>query len=81
MSLFLAILPIAVLVVALTVVKAPAWCAALAAFATGAIEAFFAFGLTMPEIAKFTANGAATGLFPIGLVIVSALFTYGITVE
>ena len=81
MSLFLAILPIAVLVVALTVVKAPAWCAALAAFATGAIEAFFAFGLTMPEIAKCTANGAATGLFPIGLVIVSALFTYGITVE
>ena len=35
----------------------------------------------MPEIAKCTANGAATGLFPIGLVIVSALFTYGITVE
>ena len=81
MSLFLAILPIAVLVVALTVIKAPAWCAALAAFATAAIEAFLAFGLTMPEIAKCTANGAATGLFPIGLVIVSALFTYGITVE
>ena len=81
MSLFLAILPIAVLVVALTVVKAPAWCAALAAFATGAVEALFAFGLSTPEIARCTMNGAATGLFPIGLVIVSALFTYGITVE
>ena len=81
MTLLLSILPIAVLVIALTALKLPAWCAALAAFATGAVEAFFAFDLTAATIAGQAAKGAATGLFPIGLVIVSALFTYAITVE
>ena len=81
MTLLLSVLPIAVLVVALTALKLPAWCAALAAFATGAIEAFWAFDLTVAGIAGQAAKGAATGLFPIGLVIVSALFTYAITVE
>ena len=81
MTLFLSILPIAVLIVALTAVKAPAWVAALAAFATGAVEALLWFGLSVPEVAGCTLKGAATGLFPIGLVIVAALFTYGITVE
>ena len=81
MDLALSVLPIAVLVVALTALKLPAWCAALAAFATGAAEAFFAFGLNGATIAGQAAKGVSTGLFPIGLVIVSALFTYAITVE
>ena len=81
MTLLLSILPIAVLIVALTALRLPAWCAALAAFATGATEAFFAFGLTGAAIVAQSAKGVATGLFPIGLVIVAALFTYAITVE
>lgn len=81
MQILLAILPIATLVVALALLKLPAWMAALAAFAVGAAEAFFAFGLTVADIAGCTARGAATGLFPIGLVIVSALFTYALVVE
>lgn len=53
----------------------------MAAFATGVLEALFAFSLPFGDILACTAKGAATGLFPIGLVILSALFTYAITVE
>ncbi len=74
-------LPIAALVVALAVLGLPAWCAAIAALAVAIAEAFFAFGLSFPVIAKCAAAGACTGLFPIGLVIVAALFTYALTVE
>ena len=81
MQVLLAILPIATLVVALAVLKLPAWKAALAAFIIGAAESFLAFGLSAGEIAGCAAKGVATGLFPIGLVIVSALFTYALVVE
>ena len=81
MMIALSALPIAVLVVALVWLRLPAWCAALVAFATGALEAFFAFSLPLGKMAECAANGAATGLFPIGLVIVAALFTYALTVE
>lgn len=81
MQLVLSILPIAVLIVALALLKLPSWCAALAAFAVGAVEAFFAFGLSPATIADCAVRGASTGLFPIGLVILAALFTYAITVE
>ena len=71
--------PVAVLVVALVVLKAPAWKAALAAFAVGAAEAFLWRGLSFEGIATCAAQGVLTGLFPIGLVIFAALFTYGVT--
>jgi len=75
------ILPIAVLVVALVKFRLPAWIAALAAFATGSAVAVAAFALAPGKVAACAAKGAATGLFPIGLVIVAALFTYALTVE
>ena len=81
MNVVLSLLPIAVLVTALAVFRLPAWCAAVTAFAVGAAEALFAFGLSFGAVADCAAKGAATGLFPIGLVIVAALFTYGLTVE
>jgi lactate permease len=81
MRIALSIMPVAVLVAALTWLRLPAWCAALAAFVVGVAEAVFAFALPVGEIAGCTVKGAATGLFPIGLVIVSALFTYAIIVE
>lgn len=81
MTVLLSVLPIAALLAALSLFKLPAWCAALVALAAGAAEAAFAFGLPCGEIAACAAKGAATGLFPIGLVIVAALFTYAVTVE
>lgn len=81
MTLVFSLLPIAVLILALTALRLPAWCAALAALAAGVVEAFFVFGLSLGDIAGSSAGGVATGLYPIGLVIVSALFTYAVTVE
>ena len=75
MAFLLSLAPVAVLVVALVVLKAPAWKAALAAFAVGAAEAFFWRGMTLGDIAVCAAQGASTGLFPIGLVVFAALFT------
>ncbi len=79
MAFLLSALPIAVLVTALAAFRAPAWKAALAAFAVGAAEAFLWRGLSAGSIAECAAAGAATGLFPIGLVIVAALFAYAVT--
>lgn len=75
----LAAAPIAVLIAALAVAKLAAWKAALLALAAGAALATRVLGL--PQIAEAAVKGALTGLFPIGLVIVAALFTYAATVE
>ena len=74
-------MPIAVLVVMLMAVRAPAWLAALAALVAGAVEAYWRYKVGLGELAHCSLEGAITGLYPIGLVIVAALFTYGITVE
>ena len=79
MTFVLSLLPIAVLVAALVVVKAPAWKAALAALVVGAAEALFWRGMSAGEFAGCAAQGVSTGLFPIGLVIFAALFTYATT--
>ncbi len=81
MTVIFSVLPVAVLVAALTLLRLPAWCAALIAFASCVADAFFAFSLSPSGIAASAAAGVSTGLYPIGLVIVSALFTYGVTVE
>ena len=81
MSIILSFLPIAVLIVTLALLKLAAWRAALLALATGAALAFFWKSIGGGDIAMASLKGAATGLFPIGLVIISALFTYAVTVE
>jgi len=81
MNTLLSLLPIAVLVVALAGLGLPAWCAASAAFTVAALESCIAFGLAPGAIVRCAASGASTGLFPIGLVIVAALFAYALTVE
>ena len=79
MTFVLSLLPIAVLVAALVVVKAPAWKAALAALVVGAAEAVLWRGISAGRLADCAVQGVSTGLFPIGLVILAALFTYAIT--
>lgn len=76
-----ALMPIAVLVAMLMALRAPAWLAALAALLTGAAEAYWRYATGLGDLARCSLEGAATGLYPIGLVIVAALFTYAITVE
>ena len=74
----LSCVPVAVLVAALTGLRLPAWKAALAAFAVCVAEALAMRAAPARDVALCAANGAATGLFPIGLVIVAALFTYAV---
>ena len=81
MQIVLSSIPVAVLVIALVGLKLPAWKAALAAFAVCAAEAFALRGVGLSEIASCSLKGASTGLFPIGLIIVAALFTYAVVVE
>ena len=69
------------LVIALVGLKLPAWKAALAAFVVCAAEAFALRGVGLGEIATCSLQGASTGLFPIGLIIIAALFTYAVVVE
>ncbi len=78
MDAFLSILPILVLLLALAALKLAAWRAALLAFASGAAIALFWKSLGVRELAEAAAGGVATGLFPIGLVIIAALFTYAV---
>lgn len=81
LQLAVAAAPILVLVAMLAVCKRPAYEAALAALATGAALAMGVLGLPLKSFLLCTLGGAKTGLFPIGLVIVAALFTYAITEE
>ena len=79
MAFVLSLLPIVVLVMALVAVKAPAWKAAFAALAVGAAEAVLWHGMSARTLAGCMVQGVSTGLFPIGLVVFAALFTYAIT--
>ena len=81
MQIVISSIPVAVLVIALVWLKLPAWKAAVAAFAVCAVEAFALRDVTIGDIASCSLKGASTGLFPIGLIIVAALFTYAVVVE
>ena len=74
-------MPIAVLIAALTIFRLEAWRAALIALAAGVTEAVLWRGLGAADVAVCAVNGVRTGLYPIGLVIIAALFTYAVTVE
>lgn len=76
-----AILPIVTLVTLLAVFKRPAYQAALGAFGVGAALAIAFCGTSVADLAFASLEGIKTGLYPIGLVIVGALFVYGVTVE
>ena len=81
MSAILSFAPVAVLIAALTLLHLPAWRAALLALAIGILEAAVWRGLAVKDISICLMRGTQTGLYPIGLVIIAALFTYAITVE
>ena len=73
---FLALIPVAGLLLALGVFKAPAHWATPATWAVGAVLAWAFWGFSPDKILGATAEGAAFALWPILLVIVAAIFTY-----
>ena len=82
MNTFLALLPILWLIVALACLKLKAWQATLSALAVGIAVSLSFFRTSLPpgDIPSVVADGVLFALHPICLVILAALFTYGVTV-
>jgi lactate permease len=80
MDVVLSLLPILVLIVALSIFKLESYKAVLLALLVGAIVASLYFGVGIKTLVSTSFDGVKTGVMPISFVIVSALFTYGITI-
>jgi lactate permease len=81
LSALVAVLPIFTLLIALGVLRKPAWSASLAGLATAAIVAGGVYGLPFDRLLASILYGAAFGLFPIGWVVFSAILLYRVTLE
>ena len=73
--------PIVVLLGLLALAHVRAHRAALAGLATALLVAVLVYGMPAPLALAAAASGAAYGLFPIGWIVISAIFVYDITVE
>ena len=80
-SALVASLPIVVLLGLLAFFHARAHVAALAGLASSLAVAVFVYGMPAPLALASAANGAAFGLFPIGWIVLWAIFLYDITVH
>ncbi len=83
MTLAFSIFPLLLLLVALTVFKVKAWQATLLSLVTSLCITLFYFSSALPptEIPRAIYSASIFALCPICLVVLSALFTYGVTVE
>ena len=79
-SALIAASPVVVLLGLLAFTKLSAHMAALAGLAASIIVAIFVFGMPTKLAAMAAVNGAAYGLFPIGWIVLCAIFVYDITV-
>ena len=80
-SSLVAALPIFVLLFLLGVRRAPAWIAALWGLGTTVLVSFFLYGMPVERIVSAAAYGAAYGLFPIGWIVIWAVFLYRLTLD
>ena len=76
MSVILALLPILWLIVALAVLKVPAWKACTAAAVLSFIIAVVPYGQSSGIMLSGALEGAALAIWPILLVITAAIFAY-----
>jgi lactate permease len=79
LSALVAAVPVVVLL-GLLARHARAHVAALAGLAAALLVAILVYGMPVPLALAAAANGAAYGLFPIGWIVLSAIFVYDITV-
>ncbi len=77
----IAALPVLTLLLLLGVLRKPAWISALSGLATTILVALFLYGMPVGNVVSATLFGAAFGLFPIGWIVIGAVFLYRITVE
>jgi len=81
LSTLVAALPIVVLLGSLALLRFPAHWAALAGLATAILVALTVYRMPAQLTFAAAANGALYGLFPIGWIILTAIFVYDITVR
>ncbi|HVU26056.1 MAG TPA: L-lactate permease [Opitutus sp.] len=80
-SALIAALPVATLLGLLAIFRVRAHLAALAGLAAAVLIAIFVFGMPAPLATAAAGFGAAYGLFPIGWIILNAIFIYQLSVE
>src|ERR1700722_13167797 len=81
LSSLVAALPIFVLLFLLGIRRTPAWIAAAWGLGTTVLVSFFLYGMPVERIVSAAAYGAAYGLFPIGWIVIWALFLYRLTLD
>src|SRR5579885_3628104 len=81
LSALIASLPVAVLLGLLGLARMRAHRAALAGLAVAVLVAVIVHGMPLKLALAAVGNGAAYGLFPIGWIVLCAIFVYDITVE
>ncbi len=81
LSTLVAALPIVTLLATLAVLQWPAHRAALAGLVGALVVAIGVFGMPVSAAFAAAARGAAYGLFPIGWIIVNAIFLYNLSVH
>jgi lactate permease len=80
LSAIVAALPVVVLLGLLAFARARAHVAALAGLAAALVVSVAVYRMPVPLALAAAANGAAYGLFPIGWIVLSAIFIYDLTV-
>ena len=81
LSAFVAALPIFTLLLLLGILRKPAWVAALSGLAATVVIAVFLYGMPLGKVVAATTYGAAFGLFPIGWIVIWAVFLYRLTLD
>jgi len=81
LSTLVAVLPIALLLGGLALLRLRAHVAALLGLGAALLTAIFAFGMPAGMAARSAGLGAAYGLFPIGWIILNVIFLYDLTCE
>ncbi|HKG69755.1 MAG TPA: lactate permease LctP family transporter [Segetibacter sp.] len=81
LSALVAVVPILFIFWALIIKKMKGYKASLFAVAIAIVIAILAYGMPVQLALLSTANGAIYGLFPIGWIVISAVFLFNLTVE
>ena len=81
LSALVAVVPILFIFWALIIKKMKGYKASLFAVAIAIVIAILAYGMPVQLALLSTANGALYGLFPIGWIVISAVFLFNLTVE
>lgn len=81
LSALVAALPIFTLLFLLGVRRKPAWIAALSGLGATGVVALLLYGMPVGRVVAATTYGAAFGLFPIGWIVIWAVFLYRLTLD